>query len=51
MDKEILALIGRLYLDTITLNNFAESLKNRVTELEAQLATAQQNLSKKTKDS
>lgn len=39
MDKDVLAVIGRLYLDTFTLNNYAENLKNRISELEAQIAS------------
>lgn len=38
MDKDVLAVIGRLYLDTFTLNNYAENLKARIQELESQLA-------------
>ena len=34
MDKEILVVIGKLYLELYTLGNYAESLKNKVTELE-----------------
>lgn len=40
MDKDVLAVIGRLYLDTFTLNNYAENLKARIQELEAQLSAA-----------
>lgn len=40
MDKDILAIIGRLYLDTFTLNNYAENLKAKIAELESQLAAA-----------
>lgn len=35
MDKEVLAIIGKLYLDLYSLNEYAESLKKRVGELEA----------------
>jgi len=38
MDKEVLAVIGKLYLDIFSLNNYVESLKARVSELENQLA-------------
>lgn len=34
MDKDILALIGKLYLENMGLANMVESLRNRVTELE-----------------
>jgi hypothetical protein len=39
MDKDVLAVIGKLYLDTFTLNNYAENLKARIAELETQLAS------------
>lgn len=39
MDKEVLAVIGKLYLDIFSLNNYVESLKARVSELENQLAS------------
>lgn len=37
MDKEILAVIGKLYLDTFSMATYIETLKARVTELESQL--------------
>lgn len=40
MDKDVLAIIGKLYLDTFTLNNYVESLKSTIAELEAKLAAA-----------
>lgn len=38
MDKDVLAIIGKLYLDTFTLNNYVESLKSTIAELESKLA-------------
>jgi hypothetical protein len=37
MDKEVLAVIGKLYLDTFSMASYIETLKARVTELESQL--------------
>lgn len=37
MDKEILAVIGKLYLDVIGLNNYIEALKNKISELESEI--------------
>ncbi len=36
MDKEILAVIGQLYLENISLRNLVEALKNKVSELDQQ---------------
>jgi hypothetical protein len=50
MDKEVLALIGKLYVEIYTLSNFSEGLKARVTDLEQQLAAYQTSeAAKKTK--
>ena len=45
--KDILAAIGKLYLDIYGLNNLVEALKNRVLELESQLISQQSQSSKK----
>lgn len=42
MDKEILALIGKLYVEIYTLSNFSETLKAKIKELEAQLESFKQ---------
>jgi|688.fasta_scaffold61975_7 hypothetical protein len=41
MDKEVLALIGKLYVEIYTLSNFSEGLKLKISDLEKQLAVAQ----------
>lgn len=35
--KELLSVIGQLYVDIISIQTYAENLKNRVAELETQL--------------
>jgi hypothetical protein len=45
--RDMLAAIGKLYLDIYGLNNLVEALKNRVLELESQLISQQSQSSKK----
>lgn len=50
-NKELLALIGKLYLDVNQLTAYAEGLRNRVAELENQIATMVAANSKSEKNS
>lgn len=43
MDKELLAIVGRLYLENMSLINFSESLKARIDELEKLLTNKSAN--------
>jgi len=48
MDKEILAVIGKLYLDLISLNNHIETQNQRIAELENRAALSNNPTNKKT---
>lgn len=50
MDKDILAVIGRLYLDSVSMSAYIENLKNRVSELENKLAQQSYSVDDNTKE-
>lgn len=50
MDKEALALIGKLYVDIYNLSAYTESLKARISELESQLSSNANNIKKNVQD-